>query len=337
MRGPVEVYLFSFGLRNGLTELPSADMNQEWLSAHIHFRGSLYGPACDRVILDVVEPFVRTCQQREWASQYFFIRYSEDGPHVRLRLQGDNSVLRSTVRPALKEHVRGTLPEALNPESEATSNGNSSSIRWIPYERETNRYGGEAGVVLAERIFQHSSEISFMLLRDTRDRRHAARLGKGLLAMVVLLYAFLPDRMQAEELMQNYGTSYLSSIARSDEQQALLQQAFEEGYERQDDTLAAYVNETWKRLEEGAPLTDVLDTYRRHLQEITEEFRRFLQEGRLVKNDVVLERWAQAVSMIVPSYVHMTNNRLGIPIPEEAYLAHLITKTLSASAEPASS
>ncbi len=33
---------------------------------------------------------------------------------------------------------------------------------------------------------------------------------------------------------------------------------------------------------------------------------------------------------IVPSYAHMTNNRLGVSITEEAYLAHLIYRTLNA-------
>ena len=306
-------------------------MSRDWLSAYVHFQGSLYGGTTDRVILDVVEPFVRICQRREWISSFFFIRYSENGPHVRVRLQGGEDVLRDTVKPELETHVQDVLPVDLHPKDR--EGDLDDPVRWVPYERETNRYGGPRGVKLAERFFHCSSEAAFQLLEGCRGQGHAARLGKGLLAMVVLLHAFFDTQEQAVRLLEQYGTGYLSNIARDEEQQNRLQEAFEEGYDRQDDTLAAYVNATWTRLEEKAPVTDALDQYYDDLGDVVRRFEELLDGGHLVRNEVVPDDWREATRMIVPSYLHMMNNRLGIPIPEEAYLAHLIKKTL-VSTEP---
>jgi hypothetical protein len=146
--------------------------------------------------------------------------------------------------------------------------------------------------------------------------------------MVVLLHAFFDTREQAVGLLEQYGTGYLSSIARDEQQQNRLQEAFEEGYDRQDDILPAYVNETWTRLEEGAPLTDALDQYYDDLGDVVRRFTDLFEDEHLIRNEVVPDSWGEATRMIVPSYLHMMNNRLGIPIPEEAYLAHLIEKTL---------
>lgn len=306
-------------------------MPHDWLSAYVHFQGSLYSGATDRVILDVVEPFVRTCQRRDWISQFFFIRYSENGPHVRFRLRGEEDVLRDTVKPELRAHVRDALPPDLHPGER--EEGPDAPIRWVPYERETNRYGGPRGVKLAEQFFHCSSEAALRLLEGCRGQGRSARLGKGLLSMVVLLHAFFDTQEKAVDLLEQYGTGYLNSIARDEEQQSRLQEAFKEGYDRQDDTLTAYVNETWARLEEGAPLTDVLDDYYDGLRDVARQFEDLFEDRHLVRNDVVPDSWREATGMIVPSYLHMMNNRLGIPIPEEAYLAHLIEKTF-VSTEP---
>jgi len=301
-------------------------MSHDWLSAHIHFQGPLYDETPDRVILDVVEPFVRICQKREWIFRFFFIRYSENGPHVRFRLHGDEDVLRDTVKPELEAHVQDVRPADLHPQER--EEGGDIPVRWVPYERETNRYGGPQGVKLAEQFFHCSSEAAFQLLERCQGQGHAARLGKGLLSMVVLLHAFFDTREQAVGLLEQYGTGYLSSIARDEQQQNRLQEAFEEGYDRQDDILPAYVNETWTRLEEGAPLTDALDQYYDDLGDVVRRFTDLFEDEHLIRNEVVPDSWGEATGMIVPSYLHMMNNRLGIPIPEEAYLAHLIEKTL---------
>ena len=77
----------------------------EGLSAHIHFDGQTYGPAGDRVLLDVVEPFVTEALSSGWIDRFFFVRYVRDGQQLRLRLRGDTGTLACVVKPALAKHA----------------------------------------------------------------------------------------------------------------------------------------------------------------------------------------------------------------------------------------
>ena len=70
--------------------------------------------------------------------------------------------------------------------------------------------------------------------------------------MVVLVYAFLPKRAEATSFFQGYGTGYLQTLARNEEQQSSLLGWFNEGFDRQTETLLLYIETAWDRLEAGS-------------------------------------------------------------------------------------
>ncbi len=284
-------------------------MSGGWLSAHLFFEGGMYGPECDRVVLDVAEPFVLRCRREEWTDGHFFIRYGEGGPHVRLRLRGAEEVLQGLVWPALVEHV----PAALR-------------VERVPYEPETVRYGGPDALQVAERHFADSSETAYRLLAGIGTGR-SSRLGRGLLAMVVLVHAFAGDRDRGAAFARMYATGYLRLLGERDEGGALLG-AFGDGYQRQAGRLAEHVDEVWSRLDAGEPLSDELDAWAAALRERRAELAALFRERRVQVEGRPAEEWERVVSGIVPSYAHMTNNRLGITLQEESYLAYLIARAL---------
>jgi len=171
------------------------------------------------VVVDVVEPFVRRCQREGWIHQHFFIRYSEFGPHVRLRFLGAPDVLGGDVWPALVEHLR-----ALNPEVRVDERPEVPSVPQraegepvvvthvarVEYEPETDRYGGPDALLVSERQFEVSSDAAFALTAKMTPER-SSRLGKGLLSMVVLVHAFCEDRERGAAFGQMYSTNYLRS------------------------------------------------------------------------------------------------------------------------------
>src|ERR1700722_9423717 len=71
----------------------------EWISAHLFFDGGTYSTLSDDVILDVVKPFLASYSSVQW----FFVRYDEEGPHVRLRVKGPPEWLGDIVAPALRQ------------------------------------------------------------------------------------------------------------------------------------------------------------------------------------------------------------------------------------------
>ena len=316
----------------------SADPGEElsWLSAYVFYDGFTYGKACDHVVVDVVEPFHRRALKDGWAEKIFFIRYSEDGSHVRVRFYGDPDVLVDTVGPALVEHVQDAIraDAVSHPRSERKADELLAEhpVRFVPYEREVDRYGGPEAVRLAEDFFEASSLAAFDLIRQSRDKGHSARLGKGLLTMVIKIHAFCDgDREAGARLMRQYHTGYLQAVARGeDDRKASFEEAFDAGFERQADTLRTYVDAVWEALDAGASLSDTLDPYHDDVLEVRRRFEVLFDEGVLRRGEHELNTWEVAVRSIVPSYVHMTNNRLGIPIPEESYLAHCIVQALDA-------
>ena len=180
-----------------------------WLAVHLFFNHpGIYTGECDAAVMDTALPFVRRCQEEGWIDGHFFIRYSEHGPHVRLRLHGRTDVLEQTVWPALREHVRAQYPEvsfetpdrpAYGPPDEVPE-GEPLRITHaarIPYEPETERYGGEEGIRVAERFFEVSSEAVYALLPRTSHTERSSRLGKGLLTMVQLVHVMTRSREAA--------------------------------------------------------------------------------------------------------------------------------------------
>lgn len=318
--------------------MPRQPEERGWLGEHLFHAGGIYTGACDAVLLEAVEPFVRACEARGWIDRWFFIRYGERGPHVRLRLHGVRAVLEREAAPALREHLADLFPAVAEgfPDGPFPAAGEGvSRIATVPYEPETERYGGPEGVLLAEEFFHLSSEAALALLRGTRRAERSSRLGKALLATVVLVHTFRGSREGAGDFARAYATGYLRALVPDGERREQLARAFGGGFEQQAETLTAYVEEAWSRLESGEPLSEALDRYRAGLEEVRGRFGALLDAGRLAQAGTVVTEWERAVGAIVSSYVHMMNNRLGVTIQEESYLAYLIHRSLGGAPAPA--
>lgn len=307
----------------------SRESSPTWLSAHLYFGGELYGRQGDNIILHVFEPFVTLGTREGWLVGHFFVRYHDDGPHIRLRYRGRSADSVELLRDRLVDHVQSVWYSlelgSTGPDGPLTT---APVLRWITYRPEVDRYGGQEAMAVAEQCFEASSTAAFGLLRGLDAADRTARLGKALLAMLVLLHVFTRDLDRATALARKYRRSNLGAFARAEHQDVEWLEAFDAGYDRQATTLPAFVAEAWQRLEEGESLYAELDHYRQDLQPVRESLAQLCSEGRVrhCGRDVVdLEL---ASGLIIPSYIHMTSNRLGITIRDEAYLSHLIERAL---------
>ncbi|HEX5724778.1 MAG TPA: thiopeptide-type bacteriocin biosynthesis protein [Longimicrobiaceae bacterium] len=334
-------------LREPMPPLP--DPGNRWLSAYLFFGAGIYTGECDRVVLEVVEPFVRRCLEEGWIDRHFFIRYSEWGSHVRLRLHGAEEAVEERVWPALQAHVAALHPEVAFEKPEPVegaprwfppTQGGSSDVTHllrVEYEPEVERYGGPEGVRLAERFFEHSSEAAYALLKKTHPTERASRLGKGLLCMVVLAHAFNDARGRAADFAHQYGINYLRSLVRDEGDRSAWLGAFGSGYDQQAEMLGEYVDEVWLRMDEGEELSEALDAYHAGLREVRGAFRGLVEEGKMLTPlGEPFASFEAAAPAITSSYWHMMNNRLGVTVQEESYLAYLIMRALGRPADAVS-
>jgi thiopeptide-type bacteriocin biosynthesis protein len=121
----------------------------EWLYAK--FYG---GTAAADQVLDRVGHLAEHAVASGSADRWFFIRYTDPEPHLRVRFHGDPTRLHADVLPAL-EHLGAQLVDT----------GHVWRVQFDTYEREVERYGGDPGVELAEQIFHADSEAVLGIVR----------------------------------------------------------------------------------------------------------------------------------------------------------------------------
>ncbi|WP_369221625.1 lantibiotic dehydratase [Streptomyces sp. R39] len=91
--------------------------------------------------------------------RWFFIRYADPAPHLRLRLHGTPEALRESLLPRLGDWVR-----------ELGGLGLAADWALSPYRPETGRYGGAGVLADAEAVFQADSEVAVTQLSLARRK-----------------------------------------------------------------------------------------------------------------------------------------------------------------------
>ncbi|MGF1671449.1 MAG: thiopeptide-type bacteriocin biosynthesis protein, partial [Balneolaceae bacterium] len=121
-------------------------MKHQWLSAHI-----FYSEPFEGILINGVKPFIEKLKKEKKIEGYFFIRYWERGPHIRLRIKADSHILKDDIKPRLLSYFTEFMRESPSKRNEPKWVQNltsgkqwysNNSIQFINYEPETARYGG---------------------------------------------------------------------------------------------------------------------------------------------------------------------------------------------------
>lgn len=169
----------------------------EWLSLKIYAAQS----TAEQVLMQSIAPLLRQVQQQGWVKQWFFIRYGDPDWHLRVRLCGEPTVLYGQVLPLLHQQLASWL-----------ASQRVRKVELFTYQREVERYGGEAAVIHAERLFQADSEFVLESLALISEHGEAVRWRMALLGVDALLEVFNYDAAQKlsliSELRQLFGQEF---------------------------------------------------------------------------------------------------------------------------------
>ncbi len=125
----------------------------------------------DAFLTGTVAPLMRSLKDVREIEDWFYIRYSEGGPHLRIRMRGAR---RATVR-ALRVRLAAAVTAAPHPlRDPAPGWAAHGRIAEAVYEPETDRYGGPAGLIVAEEVFCRSTETAIAAV--SRTAAHNQRL-----------------------------------------------------------------------------------------------------------------------------------------------------------------
>jgi lantibiotic biosynthesis protein len=145
--------------RSFTTELipQSFPPGSEWLYIKLYTAPN----SADLVLRKIVRPIITNALSSGVVDSWFFIRYSDPDWHIRLRLHGDKKLMLCEILPELLAHC---------------SFLKSDNILWRlqldTYEREMQRYGGPAGIILTERLF-HADSDSVLDVLETIQENHS--------------------------------------------------------------------------------------------------------------------------------------------------------------------
>lgn len=280
-----------------------------WSSVHIYDYADQ-----DGLISEVIGPVL--AEHAESVGRFFFIRHWSGGPHVRLRLQPAPARSLTGLHRDLREYASahfsgkpaGDFDEAeflagqrfwarlegvAGEPPPLRAHGTADPAEYVP---ETEKYGGDEGVAIAEDLFWKSSAMAIDLISRTgrEDRCDAA-----LLMMTAALRGAGLSRPATAEFFDRYLRHWSHHVRYRDWQDWA-------GRAERDRTRVAGA-ETARRRGAAAPryVTEWADAVGAAVRDLTRRRGREKAESALI------------------NYLHTHNNRLGIPPGEEAYLAYL--------------
>jgi thiopeptide-type bacteriocin biosynthesis protein len=259
----------------------------EWLFAKLY---------CPRAFEDdlLTGPVAELCQQAlaiGAADDWFFIRYADPDPHLRIRFRGSAERLTG-------ELFRDICAWASRPMSE----GLWTRLCFDTYDREVERFGGVAGMAAAEAIFGADSRGVVEMLRLSRG---------GLLEIDKTSLAVL----SLDDLLAGLGLNEADRVGWCRERVPSRSAASDEYRRRKDRLRRLLVDPEQIRAEPGG------DALIRVLAERKQELATI---GRQLDRLAAVEELSQPRNTLLRSYVHLHCNRLGIdPSAEEQVVALL--------------
>ncbi len=309
-------------------------MNQQglgenrWLSFHVYY----YDPR--DVVVDLgLRPLAAELLTNNAIENFFFIRYSLGGPHIRARFlprRGATKLATSKIRQGLESFLRAhpstteidadvidsTDAGLLANDQHETPNDSirpfNNSVVDEVFRPETSRYGGMALLPGSLDMFAISSVVALDWLADARHLTPGRRLNR---ALRLLLFQALGTARSTDALVDLVGYS----IRWWDRLQPIADKA-DQVFEKSSVAMAAVVKS----------VASVTEASGRQTSQLLEGPGGLLFEGAMSLRDHVEQAPLKTVERIAESHLHMTANRIGLLNTDEAYLGQLLKRSLEA-------
>lgn len=325
------------------------DDTKTWLATYLY-----YAEPWEEFLTDAVKPFVESVLENNLAEQFFFIRYWERGPHIRLRFKGKKNLLEKELKPEIKscfsDYFRKYPSRREEPKwaTELPKNKRwfaNNSIKFIKYEPEFERYGGPVGIVIAESQFEASSQVVLAIIEESKSWDYDRALGAAIQLHLGLTAALNMDLTETRLFYSYVFKSWFSRAygfnSNSNQEESKLRQentlkAFEENFVKQESILIPYFKTLWDALENEVEFEQArLNQWQLNMTTVSTKL--YNSQKKLALNypdwfktdsNLNIAETCPQLWFILTSYVHMTNNRLGIMNHDEAYLGYLIKRGL---------
>jgi thiopeptide-type bacteriocin biosynthesis protein len=309
----------------------------QWISVHIYYNN------LDKLLKECITPLVDLLERKGLTDKLFFIKYYDDGPHIRFRVKCKRINIEIT-----KSNLNREIEEYLLTSSSQSHLGiihaeNKKKIKldtfqYVKYDMELGRYGGEVGMQIAQDVFEASSKATLWLLKENKLSEYGDKIGSALQLHFSFAYAFglsLNEMVKffhgVLELWCMRSINYVNKLSRNgpySKDQVL--SLFNDQCRNELEILIPHFRSFWDHLIAESDFSEeYINEWISQCKSISKKFNKRLNKGLIdVQNasiniDHIFEEnhWA-----IFQSYFHMTNNRMGIDNKDESYIAFILMK-----------
>lgn len=327
-------------------------MPAQWMAFHI-----FYASDSNPIVTECVKPFVDRRRADGQLARWFFIKYWLEGPHLRVRLLPAPGSDPERIRQDFLTEVRGFLrrrPALYEVTSESVEDlyarmftaeygaeewerrygadgrmplRDNNTVEEFEYEPEYDRYGGQVGVEIAEWHFEKSSDTVAELLAQANTHVRPTLLGLSTQLTLMLAYAFLGTDEAVGRFFARYRSFWETTYQEPSDD-------YHDNFEKSFDLTGSSLRERMDQVKAS------MTTAPEHLGRLE---RTWLSHCRELKATVVasaprMDFGGRSISVgtrdgeeslaavVLSSYIHMTNNRLGAAILDEIYLSYLIER-----------
>jgi hypothetical protein len=320
--------------------------NNHWLSAHLY-----YAEAQDVFLMNSVKPFVCNLAETGHTEQYFFIRYLEKGPHIRLRIKADIISIFSVIKPMLEDHFNSYFKKfpshrrkiAIQKFAKKNNWFPDNSVQFIEYSPEVERYGGPEGILVAEKYFHLSSKTVLNAMTNSDNWTYERAIGTAIQLHTAFVYTLGMDVKQAYLFFLRLYKATLPFAGRfihksydkpiNNEQLQTATKILANSYEKNKMILSNYIGTLWDAFHKNLIFhEDWFNDWLYNCAIICKQVKYLNNNGRLnypewwfkLNPDIDAEDPTQRLILILGSYIHMTNNRLGLLNYDESYISFIL-------------
>lgn len=294
--------------------------SRDWVSVHLF---------CDRECFDVLRIGVQRflILNRKFFKMFFFIRYSENGFHIRLRILPSKY---ASVHD-LKDKIRSYFCDLIIFDEIDLSFKKVYFVHFVDYIPEFTRYGGESNIFLVEKMFYFSSltVLNFYNLilpkyiRNSYDLLYSFSLIFALKMNLIFIKSFNLSLNYELNFYKRNVSIWLPSVrygSKIDYSDIQIFNLFETSFENLDPNLINSLLDFYANLCENI-ITDrnLIDWHKKCLY--------FSKRFKSVYCDI--NEFENSFFSIGQSIIHMTNNRLGVLNGDESFLSYIATRILN--------
>ncbi|MFE2043114.1 thiopeptide-type bacteriocin biosynthesis protein [Streptomyces sp. NPDC059477] len=304
--------------------LSETALSPGWHSLHLFLHTSTEDT--DAFLTEDLAPLLDRLVAEQEAAGWFFIRYGEGGPHLRIRVRAPAAAAVAELPGALARLAKA------RPAVDGPWPSHHGEVRAVPYTPETGRYGGPLALPVAEDIFTVSSRVAVEALRRTPHGAERLILAADLAHTTASALGM--DRLTAARWLRRHaaGWRWITEVA-------LLPSAV---VHTRVNSVYALQREALTRRAEALRESLERDTAAPWLTEWAQRVRSADQWLRACYGEADADADADAdateagrrPAWVWASQLHMLFNRLGVTPDEERAVCRLAARTLLDPGEP---